>query len=203
MHGAGVQRLSHNGLDVTNPHHRCRYGMTATSSLKRWSRRGSASTRRTRRCFGRFASRSGQSLRLRPQELGGSASRSPEISSQPMSVSPKPLKKEHLRLENQTTDSFFRRRCRDWLWPSWLWPWAPRRRNHQEPAVGQQPAGGPRPPQWARNFPKPTNLKVLPKDLTGRRCASTWKSGRATWACIAIRATRKTQTTLAPTAVRG
>ena len=36
----------------------------------------------------------------------------------------------------------------------------------QQPAVGQQPAGGP-PPQWARNFPKPTNLKVLPKDLTG------------------------------------
>lgn len=30
----------------------------------------------------------------------------------------------------------------------------------------QQPAGGP-PPQLARNFPPPTNLKVLPKNLTG------------------------------------
>ncbi|HTX74771.1 MAG TPA: c-type cytochrome [Terracidiphilus sp.] len=30
----------------------------------------------------------------------------------------------------------------------------------------QPQAGGP-PPQWARNFPAPTNLKVLPKNLTG------------------------------------
>lgn len=32
----------------------------------------------------------------------------------------------------------------------------------------QPPADGP-PPQWARNFPAPTNLKVLPKNLTGQQ----------------------------------
>lgn len=39
----------------------------------------------------------------------------------------------------------------------------------QQPAGAQpeQRAGGP--PPWARNWPKPTNLQVLPKDLTGQQ----------------------------------
>ena len=50
------------------------------------------------------------------------------------------------------------------FWLGLLWPlrWPPRR-----PRLSNR-AGGP-PPQWARNWPKPTNLQVLPKDLTGQQ----------------------------------
>lgn len=39
----------------------------------------------------------------------------------------------------------------------------------QPPAAAQNSQGGPPPGGWPREFPKPTNLKVLPKDLTGKQ----------------------------------
>src|SRR5581483_12276547 len=37
------------------------------------------------------------------------------------------------------------------------------------PAAGQNPQGGPPQGGWPREFPAPTNLKVLPKNLTGKQ----------------------------------